>query len=302
MPPKYRLQMSEVMGSLSKKSPCNICCGKNKSMNIRHVHYSTNWYHKQMIRSGAMSPMCHFCDITHPVDHMTRQKIILSTSTLNGIQYMDGWSWDKPPTHCDMETIAGATIPTLRKAWERSYSSNPLPTDTILVAGLNDLKQLVTSPNGPDGNLQVLAESVSEDFMHRVRSLHRLVLEHSDKYMVDDTFAVATVIHVPAYYWHQDDGSYPSPNYINYKEVVDRINLKIQEFNILIGSAHAPKFHEVGERGQKKGQKRTYMWEAFREERKDDMMHLKDIHRAKMVKLIIRYFEKGTPKTYQHLD
>ena len=193
MPPKYRLQISELMCSLSKKSPCNICCGKN--MNIRHVHYSTTWYHKQMIRSGETSPMCHFCDISHPVDHMTRQKIILSTSTLNGIQYMEGWSWDKTPSHCDMETIAGATIPTLRKAWERSYSSNPLPTDTILVAGLNDIKQLVTAPDGPDGSLQALAESVSEDFMHHSTDLFRSILT--------STWLTTLLLlpHVPAYYW-----------------------------------------------------------------------------------------------------
>ena len=30
-------------------------------------------------------------------------------------------------------------IPNLKKAWERSYSNNPLPIDTILVAGLNDI-------------------------------------------------------------------------------------------------------------------------------------------------------------------
>ena len=89
-----------------------------------------------------------------------------------------------------METVADATIPTLKKCWERSYMSNPLPNDTLLVAGLNDIRKLVSSPNGPAGELKAVAESVSEDIMHRIRTLYSLNLEHSAKYNVKDTVAV----------------------------------------------------------------------------------------------------------------
>ena len=133
--------------------------------------------------------------------------------------------------------------------------------------------------------------------MHRIRALHRLVLEHSPRFDVNDTFAVGTVVHVPSLYWHPDDGSVPSPDYTNYNELIDKINLKIQEFNIQIGSRNALKFQEMGEIG--KVPKRKYMFEAFREESKSNMMHLKDTLRRKMIKLIMKYFEKGTPRAFK---
>ena len=59
---------------------------------------------------------------------MTRQKIVLTTSTLNGIQFKEGWDQEGFSFHCDIESIAGANITTLSKAWERSYvGTTPFP-------------------------------------------------------------------------------------------------------------------------------------------------------------------------------
>jgi hypothetical protein len=101
-------------------------------------------------------------------------------------------------------------------------------------------------------------------------------------------------------YWMEKDGEYPTKDYINLKEVIDRTNLKIEAFNLKNGRSNAPKLHQAGERG--KHGKRVYMWDAWREENKQDMMHLKDLHRFSMVRLVVKYFEKGTPRSYQHLD
>ena len=49
--------------------------------------------------------------------------------------------------------------------------SNPLPTDTLLVAALNGIRRLISSPNGPA--VMVVAESISEYIMHRIRTLMR---------------------------------------------------------------------------------------------------------------------------------
>ena len=302
MAPNYRLEMTEMMGSLTKASPCIICCGRNKSLQIRHIHFSTHYYNKQMMKMGDMKPMCHFCDTAHSVDHMTRQNVILTTSTLSAIPYLVGWGWNgHPPTHCDMEAIPGARIHTLKKAWERAYLDNPLAINTVLVAGLNDVKYAAKLYLGKY-TMEQTADLVSDDIMNTIKGLHRVIKEHSKRYDVLDTFAVGTILHVPALYWHEDDGAPPSSRYVNHKVIIDRTNLKIEAFNIEIGSSSAPKLHQTGERCLKHGKKRIYMWDVFREEAKEDMMHLRDPQRFKMGKSIVKYFDKATPRAYQHLD
>ena len=298
MGPQYRTTMLDTMGSLNKSTPCSICCGRNKALDIRHVHLSTTFYNKNSARIGEDCPYCYFCDRRHPIDNMTRQKIVLTTSTLNGIQFMEGWDQEGFSFHCDIESIAGANITTLSKAWERSYMDNPLPTDTILVAGLNDIRYLARFYSCPGKDKSAIAETVSEEILSRIKHLHGRVLEHSTKYGVEDTLAVATVLHVPALYWPAIHGEYPSPGYSNLKEVVDRTNLKIEEFNLTVGVGSAPKVHLIGERLlRKKG--RVFMWEAFREVAKDQMMHLKDRYRFKLMHLIVKYLEKGTAKAIE---
>ena len=300
MSPNYRTQMTRAMGSLNKKEPCLICCGRNRSLQISHIHLSTAYYNKEMIRQGKMSPMCYFCDTSHPIDHMTRQKVILATSTLSGVQFMQGWSWNNDqPTHLDMETIPGARIATLRKAWERAYTTNPLPIDTFLVAGLNDVKNLAKLYINKH-NIEKTADLVAEDIKGALMALHSTIMEHSRKFEVDDTIAVSTILHTPSMYWHEDDGEVPTPDYINLKAVVDKTNLQIEAFNLEYGVSAAPKLHLTGER--KAGKKRRYMWEAWREDKKEDMLHMTDPFRFKMTKCIIKYFEKATPKAYQHLE
>ena len=51
-----------------------------------------------------------------------------------------------------------------------------------------------------------------------------------------------------------------------------------------------------------KGKKRKYQFQAFREEKKEEMMHLKDHKRFKMVKCLVKYFSKATAVSYQHMD
>ena len=48
-----------------------------------------------------------------------------------------------------------------------------------------------------------------------------------------------------------------------------------------------------------RGKKRKFMFNAFREVDKANMMHLKDHKRFKMVKCLVKYFTKATPKSYQ---
>ena len=171
-----------------------------------------------------------------------------------------------------------------------------------MVAGLNDLKNLVKQYTH-EKDMDELAELVSSDIIDEIREFHSTVKQHSQRHFVDDTVAIASILHAPSIYWHDDDGEAPTSSYVNYRKVVDRTNLKIEAFNLENGSSNAPGFlQRAGERGLNKGKKRIYRWDAWREVRREDMLHLKDPFRAKMLKCIVNYFDKATPKTYQHLD
>ena len=301
MPPKWRTQMRETMGSLRSNIPCIVCCGKNKQLRTKHQHLSTAHYNKEMAKLGETSPMCYFCDKFHPINHMSRVKVILTTSTLNGVQFTEGWGWeDTQPTHVDVESIAGAKIETLRRAWERAYGRNPLPIDTLLVAGLNDLNYLSKLERIRRGRDADLAEPVSEAIMVHIRLLHTLIMEHATKHQVVNTFAVSTILHTPSMYWYEADGDVPTctPAYINLKPVVDRTNLKIREFNLLNGISAAPKLHGSGDRKRGKN-KRGYQFSHWREEKQEDMLHLKDPQRMQMMMACVNYMQKATPPAHQ---
>ena len=129
--------------------------------------------------------------------------------------------------------------------WERAYARNPLPIDTVLVAGLNDIRDTARLYLGKY-TLEETAHKASDDIMSSIKGLYRLVEEHSTTFSVKSTLAVATVLHVPALYWHKDDGPPPSPDYINYKELIDTLNLKIEAFNIENGASSAPSSTRLG--------------------------------------------------------
>ena len=169
-----------------------------------------------------------------------------------------------------------------------------------MVAGLNDVRDLYRLYKDKH-SIEEVADLVSDDIIDAIEFLRKVVNEHSVRFDVDDTLAVSTILHVPALYWHAEDGNYPTTNYVNLKEVMDKTNLKISAFNLKHGMT-APKLHQSGERGLKHGKKRVFMWNAWREEDKHDMMHLKDQHRFKMVRLVVKHFEKSTPRSVQHLD
>ena len=290
--------MTEAMGSLGKNNPCIVCCGKNKKLKIFHRHLSTAHYNKEMRKLGESDVMCYFCDTHHPINHMSRPKIILTTSTLNGVQFIEGWDWgNHQPTHVDIESIPGARIATLKKAWERAYCTNPFPIDTLLVAGLNDINYFARLHTSQGVHHTDLAVLVSEDIISQIKSIQNLIKNHSKAFLVDDTLAVATILHTPSMYWHEADGEVPTSTYVNLKHVVDRTNLKIQDFNLHHGVPYAPKFQGSGER--KKGMHRGYQFSHWREENREDMLHLKDKYRIKMMKAYIKYFEKATPPAQQ---
>ena len=285
------------MGSLDSDSPCTICQARCNTIHVQHVHLSTAYYNKQMAKKGEQTPLCHFCDTCHIMDNDTRLNVILTTATLSGVQYASGWGWgDQQPTHCDVESIPGGKIVNLKRAWERAYLDNPLPIDTVLVAGTEDILDLWQTYQGKYGMTE-MAEIISEVVLDAIEKLHRAVKAHAARKNVDDTLAVCTMVHVPALYWRETDGWFPTGNYQNLKQIIDRTNLKITAFNLKNGTPKAPKLHQAGERG--KPNKKVYMWDCFVELKREDMRTLQDQQRIKLARLLVKYFEKGTPKSYK---
>ena len=98
-----------------------------------------------------------------------------------------------------MESIPGGKILDLKSVWERAYLNNPLPIDTVLVAGTEDILDLWQTYQGKY-SMPELAEIISEVVLDPITRLYNAVKAHSDNKSVDDTLAVCTVVHVPALY------------------------------------------------------------------------------------------------------
>ena len=81
--------------------------------------------------------------------------------------------------------------------------------------------------------------------------------------------------------------------------MVDKINLAIEAFNLETSGKAALKLQQSGERGRFGGKSRSFIWEAFRETEKKDMMHLTDNIRCNVVKKVVKHFELGTPRAYE---
>ena len=161
----------------------------------------------------------------------------------------------------------------LTDAWKTAYNGHFLPVDTVLVSGLNDIKPIVKDILYHNNTLSGdnLNQKAAEKFMVKVNNLWNTIKHHS----VNNTLSVCYLLHVPALYWHEEDGNFPNQNYYNYRNIIDTINLKIKLFNINLGSSYTPELQGMGEKISRNGQKK-YCWEKFREKEQQHMMHLND--------------------------
>ena len=168
-----------------------------------------------------------------------------------------------------------------------------------MAGGLNDIKSMVNwYIRSKEKDMDVISDKVIKQFISDVRGLYSTIKDHSKRHETQDTFAVMTVLHVPAIYWHEwNDGPYPS-DYITMKSVVDKVNLTIEAFNLETGGKAALKLQQSGQR-VRFGKSRFFIWEAFREGEKKDMMHLTDNIRCNVVKKVVKHFELGTPKALE---
>ena len=294
-------------GCVTKSVPCYVCCGRALHLDVRHLHLSTQYYNKQCALEGQDRPMCYNCLLHHPIDMMSRTRVILSSSTLFGVPFMP--KWNGTPMHVDWECVAGAVWETLRKCWERSYGQHPLPVDTIAVGGMNDIHPIVASfvdPRVSPINEQLEKEEViskiKAEFMVRVDKLKTTVDAHKNHKKTDDTLAISRLFRVPAFYWGTDDGEYPSNNYTNYRPVIDAINLAIEDWNAMNGSSKVPNLQNTGRRTVGKGARTLFIFNRFIEAENDKKLHFKDEFRVDITNRFIKYFEHRTPRVVNYME
>ena len=79
------------------------------------------------------------------------------------------------------------------------------------------------------------------------------------------------MVHVPAMYWKESDGEYPTEDNINLTEVIERN--QPQNSGVQSEEWHC-KLTKVAQGRREKPGKRVYMWDSFVEEKKENMVNL----------------------------
>ena len=300
----YSFPSDLSVGNLDKEALCVICCGRAKLFDIRHVHISSQYYIKQAILSGNTSPFCYNCQLSHHHDRMTRCKLILTSSALFGVPHLREWT--AADIHVDWECIAGATLDTLKKCRERAYVKYEMPVDTMLVGGANDIKPIVqsitdlrvASLNEQLKNTDVVHKA-ADIFVGKLHNMYQMIKEQDQ----DNTLTVSRLMITPAYCWYEEEeGDFPTKDYINYRPVVEEINSRIDLFNVEIGSSKAPKLHLTGRRSISKGKKTTYHFNRFREHDKAEKHHFVDTVRVDMSKRFLKYLRICTPEAMNYFE
>ena len=303
--PIFDINNKPRTGCMTKSIPCYVCCS-----DVKHLHLSTQYYNKQCLLDDDDNPMCYNCMIRHPIDMMTRTRLILTDSTLFGIPFTTQWNdAGAGQFHVDWEAVAGGLWDSLIIAWDKGYWDHALPVDTIAVCGINDIKpivsSLVDSRVGPI-NQQVenpeIITKAKDLYMEKVEKLKSKVEAHKKYKNTDDTLAVSRLFRVPALYWGSDDGEYPGINYINYRPIIDAINLDIEAWNANNGSSKVPNLQNTGRRTVGKGARTGFMFNRFREAEHHKKLHFKDEIRADISKRFLKYFEIRAPKIVNFLQ
>ena len=194
-------------GSPDKSAPCPPC-RERLNKDVFHRHHSTRWYHDQLNAENKFVADCEMCKVTHTTVPAERGRIcIFTSSTLHNI-YMDPRV--RPDIHIDIESICGGRILDLYRAWKAAYGEDQGKMHIVLVAGLNDVKKVEP-----------------EDFASVINLWnHELFEQHPGS-----TLRVCKLLRPPMLCWFPGNGPVPSPDYVNYMDRVNAINVLIDKYN-----------------------------------------------------------------------
>ena len=182
--------------------------------------------------------------------------------------------------HIDQDAICGGKIDDLRCSWYRQYYNQPLPVDTVVLCGLNDIAHLS-----------------ADEYMAKLELWTEMVAAHSaeHEHTIPNTIGFCTPLRAPKYYWHQANrfGPPTGVGYVNYREKIDEIIGRIDALNKENGVPGMVKLHTEGDR--KVDGSWQHMWRQWREfytkpGQYHEFLHLTDERRVGCYMKVVKYF------------
>ena len=217
---------------------------------------------------------CVTCKVRHSREIQgDRYKVVVGSSTLH-----DAWLENSVRNlfHVDLVTICGGTMQMGRLNYTQTYNLQNKGVDVVAIFGLNDVRKIE-----------------AKDFKLEMMRWLGAIQAHEMTYNVQDTIGFVKMMHAPTLAWRPSDGPPPTTSYRNYLHKVDMFNKMMEEVNASSGRCHnIISFENEGER-RFHGDSQ-HEWRMWREERKEDMLHLTDFHRAKCYNRVIKYLELST--------
>ena len=195
--------------------------------------------------------------------------------------------------HLDVESVTGAKVWDLERAFVKLYSRRKSPVDIVIVCGFNQLKMQPV-----------------KGIMASFRSLRQTVTDHSIvfRHTVPNSLTISTLMYPPKFSSFKEPLSPTFPKHLtaetNMVKKIDEVNKKIIEFNkeaIVKRQAKHGKdekdemsgMHGYGIRFLGKG-RREHRWGMWFEEEDARKLHLKHEWRAAVLHRIQLHFINNT--------
>ena len=259
--------MQSNFGPTSKAKPCWICAKSN--IIIRHRHYSTVIGLRKAKEEGRSHIFCAVCKELHAnVLYSAPKNVLVSSSTLHNAWNFTGY---KAELHFEVNTICGGKMKDGRLNFVRDYCDQRFPFNLLVLLGINDV-----------------ARTHLEDFTQEMDQWIEDVKEHQEKFGVIDKIGFICFPRTPQQFWYSGNGPKPR-NYVDQSFKVEDMLTAIKLANIKAGSANVISFEGEGKRTQKNG-KPQHEFRNWREDLPEQMLHLQDHHRAKLLKRVEKYF------------
>lgn len=260
----------QVYGNDMKSIYC-IPCKTRFGVEKYHRHHSTQHFHATKARTSDVVE-CPTCKVVHPIKEERQFKVILVTSSTLHNVYLHPKM--RSPVHFDTESIPGARLHELYRAWKAAYN-NAFPQHVILVGGLNDVERTPIS-------------SIKSCLVNWSIELKEL----NDK----NSFRVCKLLKPPKLVWLPGNVGSPPRNHVNYLNKIEEINSFIDGLNSTNGH---PDMIGFGSEGIRKSRKRDesgqqllmHKLSSWREHARGPAhcLHINDEGRLNMLKRLVRY-------------